>query len=639
MIEADPLARFHEIMDLMDEFENTAVQNMTEDQLLRQGQLQDELDELDQPLRDLGLNPEDLGKSDDDRLQREYEEREGRTIEGEAADVELDEFGVKVGMDPDGEPIGAMSEYFSADELADPDKTLADIDADIVKLEAEVAESQQEGDENSADVLLDDINVQKWFRNQFVNRDNVTDIAPTPPTSLENAAVIANGLVDILDLIDTLFAQGNMAEGILGQEGAQKIIDNLKEGMTTLVPATDDAQTTEAAARVQAAIDAAERRLAGTGPTEVAPVPSKGAETSMVVGNLQMEMNAQDAAEILKGIKVIKDDGTQGTFQNYNFKAAIDFEGRDPTQSFARPSKKWRLAPGQSAEIATRVEAHRARPAEPQPIPPTTTPPKVIDVRLRRQSYRGRLLQMSDEIQHGGGNMGTLNREETYPGEREADGQATGTVISRSPSENPEWFQSMVEDPELKMSVKQVQAAVNSAIAGKRKLGVRQAKVIQHMLDLISGERDEQVDYAKAQLEKAREARQDARADAGLDFDPFEDIRGEVFQEDEYADDMTADSRIIYEMMAEATELGVSEDVLEALAIKHTENQPFMDALQEQIDEQRHFRSAQADEAKQSERTDADNAPDAPARKPVKRKKLTAIQQHAFDKFSRALNS
>ncbi len=539
VIEADPVARFHAIMDEMEEFEKTSMQDMTEEQLLRQGQLQEELDELDQPLRDLGLNPEDLGKTYDDQLQREYDEKEAKTIEGETAEVELDEFGMRVGLDPDGEPIGAASEYFSQKELDNPEETLKEIDDDIAKLQEEIKEHQAEGDENSADVLLDDINVQRWFRNQFVNRN-----------------------------------------------------------VPAVVPPVD---------------------------------PKTQPETRVVVTNLQMEMSAQDSAEVLKGLKVIKADGTEGVFVNYNFKPAIDWEGRAETDSFARPSKQWRLAPDQGAELQARVE--KLRDTQVEPIPPQTGPAKVIDPRLKRSSFRGHLENMANEILHGGGSMSTLNREEAYQGEMAETGQATGTVIDRAPSENPAWFQDMVADPELKMSVKQVQKAVVSAMTGKRKLGVRQAKVIQHMLDLISGQREEQVDYAREQLKAAREARQDARADAGLDADPQENERGEIFNEDEYADDQTADSRIIFEMMEEANALGVPEDVVERLAIRFTNNQEFMNELQGAIDEQRHFRSAQADEAQPGEQPAADQETEAEPRKPVKRKKLTAIQQDAYDKI------
>jgi GGDEF domain-containing protein/DNA repair protein RadC len=199
-------------------------------------------------------------------------------------------------------------------------------------------------------------------------------------------------------------------------------------------------------------------------------------------------------------------------------------------------------------------------------------------------------------------------------------------IISRTPSINPPWFQSMVEDPEIKMSVKQVNVAVNKAITGKGKLGVRQSRAIQYMLDAISEDREHLLDYAREQLEAARNARKEARAAAGEEIDPNADQRGELFNEDEYADDMTAESRIIFEMMAEAEALGVPEDTLETLAIKHTNNQAFMDALQGAIDEQRHFRSAQADEAEQGEQPTPDSTT------PVKRKKLTAIQADAYER-------
>ncbi len=360
------------------------------------------------------------------------------------------------------------------------------------------------------------------------------------------------------------------------------------------------------------AIEGEATEIAGT----LAPPMPEG--TSDLFAHLSEQFDAGTVNELMIGLKVVKKNGTMGTLVGYGKKPAIDFEGRIETANFARLSKQWTLAPGQSVILQARVDELQgpspggAGEAPVDPIPPIPGRPKVIDPRLKRQNFREALQTMTDELVHGGGVTYVRNDQDR--------------IISRTPSINPPWFQSMVEDPEIKMSVKQVRVAVNKAITGKGKLGVRQARAIQYMLDAISEDREHLLDYAREQLQAARNARQDARAAAGEQIDPHADQRGELFNEDEYADDMTAESRIIFEMMAEAEALGVPEDTLETLAVKHTNNQAFMDALQGAIDEQRHFRRAQADEAEPGEQPTPDS------QEPIKRKKLTAIQADAYQR-------
>jgi diguanylate cyclase (GGDEF)-like protein len=353
-----------------------------------------------------------------------------------------------------------------------------------------------------------------------------------------------------------------------------------------------------------------------------APMPES---TSDLHKYLSEQYDAGTVNELMLGLKVVKKDGTQGTLIGYGAKPAIDFEGRIATDSFARLSKQWTLAPGQAVILQQRVDelglpepggAGEAPPVS--PIPPTPGRPKVIDPRLKRQNYREALQTMAAELVHGGGVTYVFDEMDR--------------ITSRTPSINPPWFQAMVEHPDIKMSTAQVRAAVNKAIVGKGKLGVRQARAIQYMLDAVSDERGAQVDFAREQLQAARNARQDERAAAGDEIDPNADSRGELFNEDEYSAEQTAESRIIFEMMEEAVALGVDEGLLETLAIRHTDNQEFMNELQGAIDEQRHFRSAQADEAQQGEQPAPDSTATAAPRKPGKRKKLTAIQADAYER-------
>lgn len=252
-----------------------------------------------------------------------------------------------------------------------------------------------------------------------------------------------------------------------------------------------------------------------------------------------------------------------------------------------------------------------------------TSRPVYVDDRLKRRAFRDGLQGMADEIMFNGGDTGALIRTPEY------EGDPNPPVTGRVPSNNPTWFQEMVATDNLKMSVVQVQNAVNKAIAGKH-LGVRQARVIPIMLDVISDRRTdpESLDYARNQLEKARMRRREARTEAGLELDPNADIQGEMFLEDEYDAEMSADSRIIFELMTKAEEAGVTEGQIERLAIMHENNQAFMDALEELTNEQRDQTGAQAAPAERGEQPAADVEE---TRIPVKRKKLTAIQEHAYN--------
>jgi GGDEF domain-containing protein/DNA repair protein RadC len=575
-----------------------------------------------------GVNFDTLGKGGDEAQQITADQEDARTIEGELMPEEFE-------TTSDEE----MDELY-ADDLSFMEEKARELRA---RIEAQVTADNPEAAAQLEAELIDLLE-QIEFRRPDVPSiegeladpalpapDNVIQFPEQTPQSIKDMAFIVDGIGNMLNLIDTLDQQGNAIEANKGRAKALEILEKLKtDSQAHRVGHPPDVQA--AVNEMLERVDSAELRLR---PRQLEEVPKT---SKQMVEDLMTRIDPELVPGLLNGIKVIRDDGLLGEFVTYGRnKPYIEREGRDPYADFDRVSNRWSLAPGQAAIVEQRVKDLEVQPDTSgsddeavQPIPPTK-PPGVIDARLKRQSFRDHLQGMAAELQPGGGSMSTLTREESYPGEREAEGAATGTVITRMPSENPLWFQEMVAIPEQKMSVKQVDAAVNKAITGK-KLGVRQARVIQHMLNLISGQREEEVSYAREQLEAARALRQDARAAAGQPTDPQEDQRGELFEEDEYADDMTADSRIIFEMMEEARQLGVDEDVLESLAIRHTENQPFMDALQGEIDEQRHFRSAQEAEAQPGEQPDADAAPAAPDRQPVKRKKLTAIQEHAYGK-------
>ena len=118
------------------------------------------------------------------------------------------------------------------------------------------------------------------------------------------------------------------------------------------------------------------------------------------------------------------------------------------------------------------------------------------------------------------------------------------TPVIKTPSINPQWFQSMAETPETKMTVKQVQNAVKKALAGK-KLGIRQHRVITAMLDQITGERTDpkEMAYVREELARRRELRKQVNQPESEDW---------TFSEDEYSPEMDGTSRHWYEMLTQA---------------------------------------------------------------------------------------
>ncbi len=193
------------------------------------------------------------------------------------------------------------------------------------------------------------------------------------------------------------------------------------------------------------------------------------------------------------------------------------------------------------------------------------------DQRLRRGIYRDHLVGMADELVPNGGVTYIYDENDV--------------IIGRTGSVNPDWFQSMNADPDYRMSVRQVQNAVNKAVRG-RPLGVRETRVVQAMTDMITERRLQDVDYARDQLERARQERRAAREAAALPDDRDLEISAEAFEEDEYAPEMTAESRMIFELMEQATAFGVTEDTLERLAIQYGDNdQGLMNALERVINE------------------------------------------------------
>lgn len=194
---------------------------------------------------------------------------------------------------------------------------------------------------------------------------------------------------------------------------------------------------------------------------------------------------------------------------------------------------------------------------------PTTRDNSLGDPRIGRLQYRGALRQMAKELVKGG--------DVSYVRDQ------NGVITGRTPSVNPEWFKSMNQDPDLSMSTDQVKSAVNKSLAGER-LGVRERRVVGAMLDIITGEREASVDYARRELEVARKNRRAMRAgfppiDA---YNDYIDNAGEVFDEYIYDAEWTADNRSIYELSAVAIQADEdrASSIIEQLSKKQiTENE------------------------------------------------------------------
>lgn len=174
-----------------------------------------------------------------------------------------------------------------------------------------------------------------------------------------------------------------------------------------------------------------------------------------------------------------------------------------------------------------------APPAEtPAPAPAVTPAREPFDPRLKSEESRGMLQGLASELVRRGGVAYIKDQHDRIQG--------------RTPSQNPQWFQNLTAQSDTKVSVEQVQRAVDKALEGKI-LGAREKRVIQVMLDHI----DE---------ENAADLR---RAEAVSEYLPPEDIRQEVGLEDPGEDLETA-------LVARALE--IDENAVEQAAIEFADD-------------------------------------------------------------------
>ena len=219
---------------------------------------------------------------------------------------------------------------------------------------------------------------------------------------------------------------------------------------------------------------------------------------------------------------------------------AAELERTDPEAALAmrRDAAGYQQTEGDNARAA-RSRAERL-------------PPDWTDNRLARAAYRYGLRHMADNLEKGGGIA--YKQDEN------------GTITGRTPSLNPAWYQSIQQNPDYKMSVAQVKDAVKKALAGE-KLGVREARMVGAMIDQMHGERSEQVDYAKQQLESARTFRKTAAEAIGITDDDVEQA-GELLEEREYRASWDGPTRSLYELAddASAVDAKATQAILESSA-------------------------------------------------------------------------
>jgi len=212
----------------------------------------------------------------------------------------------------------------------------------------------------------------------------------------------------------------------------------------------------------------------------------------------------------------------------YKYEGGIDFE--DPMQSVTVGPAAPPGPPSISAGLETDVEEGRR-------FMQSRLPENLFDPRLAREDFRVKVQQMADSLIKGG-DIGYIEDEH-------------GKITGRTSSINPDWYQSLASNPETKVTVEQAQTAINKAMNAK-KLGIREARVVTAFLDEVQGERTspEHLDYAREQLDKARELRRT------YGFSRFTHEDNWEYDEQDYHPAMDAEGRTFYDLLEQARSMG-----------------------------------------------------------------------------------
>ncbi len=202
-------------------------------------------------------------------------------------------------------------------------------------------------------------------------------------------------------------------------------------------------------------------------------------------------------------------------------------------------------------------------------LKPTKLPKGFDDARLKRLEFRYGLEKLAKDLVEGGGIQ--LIPDVEYKGglsDRRNDDGTVELPMRRTKSLNDSWFQSMAANPSTSMSVAEVKKTVAKALEGKRKLGIKESRVIKAMLGVVSDGRIDpnRVDEAKKKLQMerwrilARIGKVPSLEQAAQDIRRF---GGEMQDEDFYAPDMDATARSLSDLIQKAGELGATDDEIE----------------------------------------------------------------------------
>ncbi len=141
-----------------------------------------------------------------------------------------------------------------------------------------------------------------------------------------------------------------------------------------------------------------------------------------------------------------------------------------------------------------------------------------FDSRLKREGFRDGITGMAGDLVPGGG-VAVLRSDFN-----------DAWIEGRTPSMNPDWFQRLADQEHIGM--RQVLAAVNKAMTGE-KLGERQKRIVEYMLDEIVDQRTHpfELDAAKRELEGQRDKRRIGR-EGGNTLEPPRDAYDYIDQYD-----------------------------------------------------------------------------------------------------------
>jgi diguanylate cyclase (GGDEF)-like protein len=307
---------------------------------------------------------------------------------------------------------------------------------------------------------------------------------------------------------------------------------------------------------------------------------------------------------------------------------------------------------GSSVNAQPNLKRAPTKKAQPEAVEPVKKPVPVsaqdevssqeyISPKLKRDFYRTHLKTLSDSlVRNSGGEM--IGGDFTEANWSVARGKET--AVQRLPSLNPEWFKRMNTDPDYTMSVKDVQAAVEKALAGKR-LGMRQARIVQSMIDQIESRRTDpdNIAFVKAELKNARDMRQLARQ--GIDPDLIVEIpayiweqdAGRVYEEVEYQPDWSGQARSLFELSNEAEQMGLSkevEDILSKGVSDLVAARQILTLIGEANAERTQQRERTEDAAQQPEKTaQTEEAKDLFGEAPVKEQRLADAKRSVDEKL------